>query len=126
MTFRYARHTDNLEILEDFYTTILGLEKLGGFKDHDGYNGVFLGLPDRDWHLEFTQSNEKAIHTPDPDDLLVFYTQTEEEFIEIKKRIEDNRIELRISKNPYWRKHGIEIEDPDGFGVVICRSIAKY
>lgn len=122
MTFRYARHTNNLKRLENFYTSIVGLEKLGGFENHDGYNGVFIGQADRDWHLEFTQSEEKAIHTPYPDDLLVFYTQTEEEFNEIKKRIVDNRIEQRISKNPYWKVHGIEIEDPDGFGVVICRK----
>lgn len=122
MTFRHARHTNNLKRLENFYTSILGFEKLGGFEDHDGYDGVFIGLADRDWHLEFTQSKEKAIHAPDPDDLLVFYTQTEEDFIAIKKRIEENRIELRLSQNPYWREHGIEIEDPDGFGVVICRK----
>ena len=36
MKFRYARHTNNLGTLIDFYQNIIGLEKLGGFKDHNG------------------------------------------------------------------------------------------
>ncbi|BBI65852.1 hypothetical protein PKHYL_00430 [Psychrobacter sp. KH172YL61] len=47
MKFRYARHTNNLGTLIDFYQNIIGLEKLGGFKDHNGYDGVFLGFPDQ-------------------------------------------------------------------------------
>ena len=41
MKFRYARHTNNLDTLIDFYQNVIGLEKLGGFKDHNGYDGVF-------------------------------------------------------------------------------------
>ncbi|MBK8723789.1 MAG: hypothetical protein IPL95_16520 [Saprospiraceae bacterium] len=44
MTFRYARHTSDLESIEKFYTEIVGLEKLGGFKNHNHYNGLFLGI----------------------------------------------------------------------------------
>lgn len=122
MTLRYARHTNQLEKLINFYTEVLGLEKRGGFENHEGYDGVFLGLPEHDWHLEFTQSEEPAMHTPDPDDLLVFYVQSDEEFAEIKKRIAEKRIPIRKSKNPYWTQHGLEIEDPDGFGVVVYRK----
>ncbi|MER2163157.1 MAG: hypothetical protein ABS921_03445 [Psychrobacter alimentarius] len=60
MKFRYAQHTNNLDSFISFYQNIIGLEKLGGFKDHNGYDGVFLGLPNQDWHLEFTYSNNKA------------------------------------------------------------------
>ena len=59
MQFRYARHTNNLGPLIKFYTEIIGLEKLGEFKDHDNYDGVFLGHKNSDWHLEFTVSQEK-------------------------------------------------------------------
>lgn len=31
MTLRIARHTNNLEIIENFYINILGFERLGGF-----------------------------------------------------------------------------------------------
>ena len=56
MTFRYARHTNNLEQLKSFYIDVLGLELLGGFENHDGYDGAFIGKQDENWHLEFTQS----------------------------------------------------------------------
>ena len=52
MTFRMARHTVDLQAIEIFYTSIVGLEKLGGFQNHDGYNGIFLGHPYQDWHLQ--------------------------------------------------------------------------
>ncbi len=73
MKFRYARHTNNLKSITSFYTNIIGLEVLGSFENHSEYNGVFLGLSNQDWHIEFTQSDEKAAHHPDEDDLLVFY-----------------------------------------------------
>ncbi|WP_413771709.1 hypothetical protein [Psychrobacter piscatorii] len=44
MKFRYARHTNNLGTLIDFYQNIVGLEKLGGFKDHNSYDGVFFRI----------------------------------------------------------------------------------
>ena len=41
MKYCYARHSNNLDTLIDFYQNIIGLEKRGGFKDHNGYDGVF-------------------------------------------------------------------------------------
>ncbi len=32
MKFRVARHTNDLEKIEQFYTTVIGLKKLGEFK----------------------------------------------------------------------------------------------
>lgn len=121
MKFRYARHTNNLKALIEFYTNVLGLEKLGGFENHSNYNGVFLGLPNRDWHIEFTESDEKAEHHPDDDDVLVFYLTSEEIKI-VRGNIEKYKIPVVHSKNPYWQEHGIEVKDPDGFGVVITIS----
>ncbi len=62
MNFRYARHTNNLKPLIEFYTKVIGLEIIGNFENHDKYNGVFLGKQDLDWHLEFTESDEKVNH----------------------------------------------------------------
>lgn len=76
MKLRVARHTTDLNAITHFYTEMLGLQVLGEFTGHDGYDGVFLGLPDTGWHLEFTVSSEKPIHQPDEDDLLVFYPET--------------------------------------------------
>ncbi|MCK7556341.1 hypothetical protein MKQ70_15495 [Chitinophaga sedimenti] len=72
MKFRYARHTNDLHQIEKFYTEIIGLEKLGGFENHDHYDGIFLGFPQQDWHLEFTTSDEKTQSRFDEDDILVF------------------------------------------------------
>ena len=119
MTFRYARHTNNLTSLVEFYTKVLGFEQLGDFQDHDGYNGVFLGIAGQSWHLEFTESEEAADHRPDDDDLLVFYLDSADEFRAATKRAEDMSCLSKASKNPYWQKNGVELTDPDGFGVIL-------
>src|SRR5690606_27130923 len=114
-----ARHTNDLKPIIEFYTKVLGFEILGSFENHSNYDGVFLGLPDLDWHLEFTTSNEKATHTPDKDDLIVFYLKSETELNAILKKADKLNIIRVISKNPYWQTNGIELKDPDGFGVVL-------
>ncbi|WP_345094537.1 VOC family protein [Flavobacterium chungnamense] len=119
MTFRYARHTNNLEQLKSFYIDVLGLELLGGFENHNGYDGVFIGKQEENWHLEFTQSDEVPNHTFDDDDLLVFYPNSKLEFDLLKEKLEHHSVQFVISKNPYWSENGIQFLDPDGFGIVI-------
>lgn len=119
MKFRHARHTHDLQQLTDFYTKVIGLEVLGQFSKHDKYSGVFLGFPGRDWHLEFTVSDTKPDHHPDADDLMVFYLQAQEELDAIRKDAEKWGAPLKTSANPYWRRHGVELKDPDGFGVIL-------
>lgn len=118
MTFRYARHTNNLKALETFYTEIVGLEKLGGFENHSSYDGVFLGKAKENWHLEFTSSTEEPIHQFDEDDALVFYLDHLEDFENLQQRLKRYSIELLIPKNPYWRENGIQISDPDGANII--------
>jgi catechol-2,3-dioxygenase len=119
MKLRIARHTNNLKAMEEFYCKIIGLENIGGFQNHDGYDGLFLGKRGLDWHLEFTQSNSPANHIPDEDDLLVFYVQSETELSDFKRLFAVKKIELHQAKNPYWRSNSLLVKDPDGFGVVI-------
>ncbi|MDD7886189.1 VOC family protein [Flavivirga sp. 57AJ16] len=119
MTFRVARHTNNLSEIEAFYINVIGFENLGSFKNHDGYDGVFLGLPSSDWHLEFTSTKEPVNHEFDDDDLLVFYPSTEEVFQKIMQNIKINNIKIIKPKNPYWKKNGVHILDPDGYGLII-------
>ena len=45
MQLRVARHTERLDELVRFYRDGLGLVEVGGFSDHDGYDGVFLEVP---------------------------------------------------------------------------------
>ena len=118
MTFRYARHTTNLDKIEQFYTGIIGLEKLGGFENHDHYNGLFLGYHNADWHLEFTTSADKPNSHFDDDDVLVFYVNADIELARIKRLITQKNIPVENPKNPYWSASGIMIADPDGFKII--------
>jgi catechol 2,3-dioxygenase-like lactoylglutathione lyase family enzyme len=123
MTFRFARHTNNLEQIKSFYIDVLGLELLGGFENHNGYNGAFIGKSNENWHLEFTQSESETKHTFDDDDILVFYPNTKLEFEVIKGNLNFHQVECIKSKNPYWNNPeisgGIMFLDPDGFRIVI-------
>lgn len=119
MKFRYARHTNNLEEIKSFYTTVLKFEILGAFEDHNGYDGVFLGLPNENWHLEFTQNNEPVNHVFDEDDVLVFYPDSKVEFDVLIERISQINIEFIKAKNPYWNENGKMFKDPDGYRIVI-------
>ncbi len=119
MQFRVARHTNKIEEISEFYTKIIGLEILGDFKNHSNYDGIFIGKPYKDWHLEFTTTHEEVNHQFDEDDCLVFYPESQYEYDAIIERLEINQIEIIISKNPYWNTNGISIKDPDGFVVII-------
>ncbi|MCI5056584.1 MAG: VOC family protein [Flavobacteriales bacterium] len=120
MQFRYARHTNNLEKLTAFYAHIIGLKILGQFQDHDDYDGVFFGHPYSDWHLEFTTSSDSAKHTPDDDDLLVFYFEDQKQIDTIIKTASLKGFGTIKPKNPYWKLNGVQLNDPDGYGIVLA------
>ncbi len=119
MKFRIARHTNTLAPIIYFYKDLLGLTILGEFKEHDGYDGVFIGLKDANWHLEFTVSYETPKHQPHEDDLMVFYLKTIEEYESLKHVFKNNNIPEVEAKNPYWRTNGTLYLDPDGYGVML-------
>ncbi len=119
MTFRFARHTNNLKKLKSFYIDVLGLELLGGFENHDGYNGVFIGKPNENWHLEFTQSNEILNHKFNEDDILVFYPNNKLEYKLLLEKLKKYSIEFITAKNTYWNENGKLFLDPDGYRIVI-------
>jgi len=122
LKFRIARHTSRLEQLKDFYVNIIGLSLLGEFKNHSGYDGVFIGNANLDWHLEFTQTGESADHKFDEDDILVFYPENQLEYTDLLERINTLKV---VAKNPYWQENGITIKDPDGHTVVISNLKIK-
>ena len=119
MTFRFARHTNDLEQIKSFYIDILGFELLGGFENHNGYDGVFIGKSNENWHLEFTKSEEIVLFDFNEDDNLVFYPNNKMEFDFILNKIQSKKIEFVKAKNPYWNENGKMILDPDGYRVVI-------
>jgi catechol 2,3-dioxygenase-like lactoylglutathione lyase family enzyme len=125
MVLRVARHTNNLEKTEDFYVNVLGFERLGGFQNHNNYDGVFIGKSGLDWHFEFTESNNKANHHFDEDDAVVLYPNTILEYNNLLDSISNNNISTITSKNPYWNQNGKMVLDPDGFRIVISPLKAK-
>ncbi|GET23205.1 VOC family protein [Prolixibacter denitrificans] len=123
MKLRVARHTNDFAPLIEFYCDAVGLAQLGGFHDHDGYDGIFLGKDGADWHLEYTKSGEAPNHHPDDDDLLVFYVETGQEYTELNQQIQTKGFHPVEPANPYWKANGMTYVDPDGFCIVI--SIRK-
>ncbi len=119
MTFRFARHTNDLEQLSSFYINILGMEILGNFQKHNGYDDVFIGKSDENWHLEFTKSNESIQFIFGEEDVLVFYPNTRLEYESILKKINNFSIKIIEAKNPYWNENGKMFLDPDGYRIVI-------
>lgn len=125
MEFRFARHTNNLENLKLFYIHILGFELLGGFENHNDYNGIFIGKPNADWHLEFTQSNEIVAFNYNEDDVLVFYPKEISEYNTLIDTIKKNNINFIKAKNPYWNENGKMLLDPDGYRIIISNLKCK-
>lgn len=119
MFLRVARHTNNLEKIEDFYVNILGFERLGGFQNHNNYDGVFIGKTGLDWHFEFTQSETKANHKFDEDDITVLYPDTIRKYNMFLESLLENDIPRITAINPYWNENGQMFQDPDGYRIVI-------
>jgi catechol 2,3-dioxygenase-like lactoylglutathione lyase family enzyme len=119
MFLRVARHTDDLERIENFYVDILGFERLGGFESHNNYDGIFIGKPGLDWHFEFTQSTQKAVHSFDQDDVMVFYPKTIEDYNRLINSLLNNNISSITANNPFWNENGKMFLDPDGYRIVI-------
>jgi catechol 2,3-dioxygenase-like lactoylglutathione lyase family enzyme len=120
-SMRVARPVSHIPATLRFYVDILGLEHLGAFAGHSGYDGAFVGLAGSDWHIEFTR-HESGMPEPSPteEDLLVFYVSVAQ--IEAAgTSLADAGFGLIRHENPYWSDVGAVIcRDPDGYLVVLC------
>jgi ribosomal protein S18 acetylase RimI-like enzyme len=113
---RVARHTARLDAVVAFYRDGLGLREIGGFRDHDGYDGVFLEIPGSGAHVEFTAGGGQEAPTPHPESLLVLFLGDDAAVRAVVARLAAEPV---APANPYWGEHGTTIEDPDGFRVVL-------
>jgi catechol 2,3-dioxygenase-like lactoylglutathione lyase family enzyme len=117
---RIARPTDDLARVARFYRDGLGFEVLYEFKDHDGFDGVMLGLKSAAYHLEFTRkAGHQVGRAPTEDNLLVFYLPVKGEWERAVARLEKAGYKSVKAFNPYWEKSGKTFEDPDGYRVVL-------
>src|SRR5689334_21675977 len=119
MEVRIARHTDRLDEVVRFYRDGLGLPELGRFEGHDGYQGVFLELPGTRAHLELTSGGEHDGPAAHPETLLVLYLGSWDATRAACAGVGSEPVE---PANPYWARHGLTIEDPDGFRIVLAAS----
>lgn len=109
---RFARDTQALAECRQFYTEVLGLSVLADFRDHDGYDGTVLGLPDRSVQLELVQRRGAAPVVPGPEDALVLYLH--DDGAALRAGLGDG-IAVIEPENPYWVRLGaFGLEDPDG------------
>jgi hypothetical protein len=95
------------------------MEILGGFQNHNGYDGVFMGKTNENWHLEFTKSDEIIQFNFGDEDVLVFYPNTKLEYYSILEKINNSLIKIIEAKNQYWNENGKMFLDPDGYRIVI-------
>jgi catechol 2,3-dioxygenase-like lactoylglutathione lyase family enzyme len=116
MELRVARHTEHLDEVVRFYRDGIGLTESGGFRDHDGYAGVFLAVPGTGAHLELTTGGAHGTPAPHPESLIVLYLGDAQAVRAVAERLGVDPIP---PANPYWAEHGLTFEDPDGFRVVL-------
>ena len=120
---RLARPVSDLALSVAAYQRGLGLQELGRFENHEGFDGVMLGQPGSDVHFEFTVCRSHPVRpTPTPEDLWVFYQPDAtvwQATCDALLRAEFGEV---VSFNPYWGRHGRTFEDRDGYRVVIQRA----
>lgn len=120
MKLRVARHTDQLPAIRKFYIKTLGLKLIGEIDNHNNYSAIFCQSETLGWHLEFTSSSEKANHSFDEDDMMVFYLNDQKRYDELLQNLRKENTPEITARNPWWNEHGHTFLDPDGCRIVIC------
>jgi catechol 2,3-dioxygenase-like lactoylglutathione lyase family enzyme len=117
---RIARPVNNLVITAEMYCRGLNLRVIGKFENHDGFDGVMLGVPGADYHFEFTRSrNHSVLPTPTVEDLAVFYIPSAKEWQATCARMLSVGFKQVTPFNPYWGAKGRTYEDRDGYRIVL-------
>ena len=120
---RIARPVTDLSGTVEMYRLGLGLDVLGGFEDHEGFDGTFLGNLGAQFHLEFTFSRIHPVSpVASPEDLLVFYVPEPEAWGSSCRAMLAAGFREVKSFNPYWARIGRTFEDRDNYRVVIQRA----
>src|SRR5690349_11638452 len=108
---RIARPTDRLEEVVAFYEEGLGLPRIGSFQGHAGYDGVMIGLPGKDYHLEFTHHAEGSpCPSPTRDNLLVLYLPDPAHLARLRDRLVVRGHKPVEPENPYWLDKSVTFE----------------
>jgi len=103
-----------------YYRDLLHLQLRGGFAGHDGYDGVFFGLPGGG-ELELTAGPVGSAAGTE-EDLLVLYVRTIDEVRAIGAGLVSAGVRSVDSPNPYWNRRRQIFLDPDGYRIVIAAA----
>ena len=117
---RIARPVRDLERAVTMYSEGLALPILGAFVDHDGFDGVMLGVPGADYHFELTWCRAHPVYpAPTAEDLVVFYLPSRDDWQAACARALAAGFAPVPAYNPYWDAYGRTFEDEDGYRVVL-------
>jgi catechol 2,3-dioxygenase-like lactoylglutathione lyase family enzyme len=117
---RIARPVSDLARISDMYCRGLGLHVVDRFENHEGFDGVMLGVAGRDYHFEFTHSRKHPVRpAPTVEDLAVFYFPSEPHWRTACARMLAAGFTQVAAFNPYWERRGRTFEDHDGYRVVL-------
>jgi catechol 2,3-dioxygenase-like lactoylglutathione lyase family enzyme len=117
---RIARPVVDLTRTKEMYCQGLGLAVIGSFENHEGFDGVMLGLPGASYHFEFTHCRaHPVVPAPTPEDLAVFYIPVSTEWQCACASMTAAGFKQVDSFNPYWDIRGRTYEDQDGYRIVL-------
>jgi catechol 2,3-dioxygenase-like lactoylglutathione lyase family enzyme len=117
---RIARPVRGLERSARMYRDGLGLEVLGTFVDHDGFDGIMLGARAAPYHFELTQCRLRPVTpSPTPEDLVVLYLPSRDDWDAHCIMMETAGFARVLAHNPYWARSGRTFADPDGYRFVL-------
>jgi catechol 2,3-dioxygenase-like lactoylglutathione lyase family enzyme len=117
---RIARPVSDLARSAAMYRRGLGLQVMGSFENHDGFDGVMLGAEDANYHFELTHCRTHPVAAaPTPEDLVVLYIPAPGEWRVACDRMLAAGFEQVASFNPYWDVRGRTFRDPDGYRIVL-------
>jgi ribosomal protein S18 acetylase RimI-like enzyme len=120
---RIARPVSDLARSTELYCRGLGVEVLGRFADHDGFDGAMLGIPGAGYHLELTHCRTSpVVPTPTQEDLIVLYVPDRAQWRERCAAMLAAGFEPAEPFNPYWQARGRTFRDHDGYRVVLQRA----
>ena len=105
------------------YKAALGLQELGRFANHAGFDGVMLGVPGAACHFEFTSCPSHPVRpAPTAEDLWVYYLPGVVAWQAACALMLQAGFTRVGSFNPYWDQAGRSFQDHDGYRIVMQRE----
>jgi catechol 2,3-dioxygenase-like lactoylglutathione lyase family enzyme len=120
---RIARPVTDPDQMAQLYCAGFGMNVVGSFHDHAGFDGTMVGAEGAGFHFEFTHCHDHPVKpAPTVEDLVVFYYPNDRDWEAASTRLSAAGFKQVESFNPYWERNGITFEDPDGYRIVLARG----